>query len=100
MAWVLRLIGTGADGQGRSIDVLEISRPDTLHDIAGLGPTLPEAKQLLDRVQAHLSALLTYRVAAGVLAHLLPVAAGKSPETFRSHTLKLGEQLRDAAAVR
>src|ERR671917_370680 len=40
MAWVLRLIETGADGQGRSIDVLEISRPNTLHDIAGLGLTL------------------------------------------------------------
>ena len=36
MAWVLRLIETGADGQGRSIDVLEISRPNTLHDIAGI----------------------------------------------------------------
>ena len=51
MAWVLRLIETGADGQGRSIDVLEISRPNTLRDIAGLGLTLPEAKQLLARVQ-------------------------------------------------
>ena len=28
MAWVLRLIETGADGQGHSIDVLEIGRPD------------------------------------------------------------------------
>ena len=178
MAWMLRLIETGADGHGRGIDVLEISRPDTLRDIADLGLTLPEAKRLLtrvqqavvaaqahdhaalrphcsrcggrrcrvkdwrshqiatpfgavavrlprfrcpgcgrvetgiagpahcrstpelDRLQAHLSALLTYRLAAGVLAHLLPVAAGTSPETFRGHTLKLGEQLRGAAAVR
>ena len=175
MAWVLRLIETRADGQGRSIDVLEISRPNTLHDITNLGLTLPEAKQLLTRVQqavvaaqahdhaahrpdcshcggrcqvkdwrshqiatpfggvvvrlprfrcpqcgrnelgtswpahcrstpeldqlqAHLSALMTYRVAVSVLAHLLPVAAGTSPETFRGHTLKLGEALRDAAA--
>lgn len=51
MAWVLQLIETGADGQGRSIDVLEISRPNTLHDIANLGLTLSEAKQLLTRVQ-------------------------------------------------
>jgi len=43
---------------------------------------------------------MSYRVAAGVLTHLLPVAAGTSPETFRGHTLKLGEELRDAAAVR
>jgi hypothetical protein len=31
--------------------------------------------------------------------HLLPVQAGKNPETFRGHTLKVGEQLRDAPAV-
>lgn len=52
----------------------------------------------LDQLQAHLSALMTYRVAAGVLAHLLPVAAGTSHETLRGRTLKLGEQLRHAAA--
>ena len=168
MAWVLRLIETGVDGQAESLDVLEISRPDDLRDIAALGLTLPEAKQLLarvqqavvaaqarhhaalrpecpscdgrcqvkdwrshqiatpfgkvtvrlprfrclgcgrgetgtswpahcrstpelDQLQAHLSALMTYRVAVGVLAYLLPVAAGTSPETFRSHTLKVGE---------
>ena len=50
----------------------------------------------LDRLQAHLSALLTYRVAAGVLAHLLPVAARTSHETLRCRTLTLGEQLRRA----
>jgi hypothetical protein len=57
----------------------------------------------LDRLQAHLSALLTYRVAAGVLAHLLPVAAGTaagtSHETLRCRTLELGEQLRRAATA-
>src|SRR5260221_10887380 len=42
---------------------------------------------------------MRYRVAAGVLGHLLPVEAGKSPETVRGHTLKVGEQLRTAAAV-
>jgi hypothetical protein len=36
---------------------------------------------------------MPYRVAAGVLTHLLPVEAGKSPETLRGHTLKVGEQL-------
>ena len=43
---------------------------------------------------------MPYRPAAGFLAHLLPVEAGKSPETLRGHTLKAGEQLRDAATVR
>jgi hypothetical protein len=51
----------------------------------------------LDQVRAHLSALLPYRVAAGELLHLLPVEAGKSPETLRGHTLKIGAQLRTAA---
>jgi hypothetical protein len=34
-------------------------------------------------VWSHLSALLSYRVAAGVLVHLLPVETGASPETLR-----------------
>jgi hypothetical protein len=54
----------------------------------------------LDQLRAHVSALMPYRVAAGLLAHLLPVEAGKSPETLRGHTLKAGEQLRDAATVK
>jgi hypothetical protein len=40
----------------------------------------------------------TYRVAADVLRHLPLIDAGKSPETLRSHTLQVGEQLGDAAA--
>ena len=43
---------------------------------------------------------MTYRVAGGVLAHLLPVAAGTSHETLRGRTLKAGEQLRDASAAK
>jgi hypothetical protein len=54
----------------------------------------------LDQLQAHLSALMPYRVAAGVLQHLLPVEAGKSAETLRGHTLKAGEKLRDAGAIK
>jgi hypothetical protein len=53
----------------------------------------------LDQLQAHLCALMPYRVAAGVLGHLLPVDAGISPESLRGRTLKLGETLRDAAAL-
>ena len=51
MEWMLRLVGTGIDGQSRSFDVMEISRPDGLGDLANLGLTLAEAKQLLARVQ-------------------------------------------------
>ena len=174
MEWTLRLVGMGIDGQSRSFDVMAISRPDGLGDIANLGITLSEAKQLLVRVQqqvvaeqanthatfrpdcrscggtchvkdwhphrvatlfgevrvrlprlvcagcgcgetgvswpshcrstpelnqlqARLSALMPYRVAADVMQHLLPIDAGTSPETLRSHTLQIGERLADAA---
>ena len=53
----------------------------------------------MGQLRAHLSALMPYRVAAGVLQHLLPFETG-SPETLRGHTLKAGEQLRDAAGVK
>ena len=175
MGWVLRLAETGPDAAAESIDLIEIHRSSGLADIANLGLTLCEAKELLARVQqamvsapardhavrrpscascsgqchlkdwrlrriatpfgevaprlrrwlcaecgrtetgiawpencrstpelnelhAHLSALLPYRVAGGVLAHLLPVETGTSPETLRGHTMKVADQLADAAA--
>jgi len=165
----------GIDGQSRSFEVMAISRPDGLGDIANLGMTLSEAKQLLvqvqqqivagqatthatvrpdcrscggtchvkdwqphriatvfgevrvklprflcagcgcgetgaswpshcrstpelDHLQARLSALMPFRVAADVLQHLLPIGAGTSPETLRGHTLQIGKQLSDATA--
>ena len=51
----------------------------------------------LDQLRAHLSALMPYRIAAGLLEHLLPVDAGIHSETVRRRTLRVGEQLRDAA---
>src|SRR5215218_4010669 len=176
MGLVLQLVETRVDGGTRSVELMELGRPGNLRDIAELGLTLPEAKQLLgsvpqavvavqardhatlrpdcascgerfrikdwrsrrvatlfgevvvrlprfrcpgcdrgetgtnwpahcrstpelDQLQAHLSALMPYRVAAGVLGHLLPVDAGISHESLRGRTLKLGEALRDAAAL-
>jgi hypothetical protein len=51
MEWIVRLVGTGIDGQSRSFDVIAIGRPDGLGDLANLGLTLTEAKQLLGQVQ-------------------------------------------------
>src|SRR3954467_12246148 len=176
MKLVLRLVETGIDGSSRSVDVLEIVGRSDPGDIAALGITLSQGKQLLgliqqevvaaqgrelasrrptcrscaavcqlkdyrprqiatpyglvtvrlprfrcagcgtmeaavdwparcrstpelDQLQAHLSALMPYRVAAGVLEHLLPVDAGISHESMRGRTLKLGEALRDTAAL-
>jgi hypothetical protein len=161
---------TGAGGEDPGTDLMETSRPDGLGDIANLGLTLSEAKQLLanvqreiaaaqardhvvrrpdcprcdgvchvkdyrdhvvatlfgqvtmklprfrcarcggietgiswpshcrstpelDRLRAHLSALMTYRVAADLLEQMLPMDAGTDPETLRRHTLRVGEVL-------
>ena len=43
---------------------------------------------------------MPYRVAADVLEQMFPVGAGNDPETLRCHTLKVGADLRDQAAVR
>ncbi len=47
MEWTLRLVGTGIDGRSHSFDVMPISRPDGLGEVANLGLTLAEAKLLL-----------------------------------------------------
>jgi hypothetical protein len=177
VAWIVRLVKTGADGEKQSVDVATINRPDNLIDVTNLGLSLAEGKRLLagvqqeivagqakghavrrpncrscgevcrvkdyrdhvvatlfgqvrvrlprfrcagcggneaghdwpaycrstpelDQMQAHLSALITYRVAADVLARMFPLGAGNDPETLRSHTLKIGAELQDRAAVR
>src|SRR5689334_20385638 len=53
----------------------------------------------LDQFRAHLSALMPYRIAAGVLEQFLPVEAGITHETLRGCTLKRGEELAEAAAA-
>jgi hypothetical protein len=56
VSWILRLVKTGADGEGRAMDIMEIERPDDLRDIACLGLTLCEAKQLLAVLQQEIVA--------------------------------------------
>src|SRR5689334_5810566 len=176
MGWVLRLVESGTEGSSGSVDVLEIERPGDLGDLANLGLTHAQGKQLLaraqqavvaaqsrdhavhrprcrtcgavcqlkdyrphriatvfgpvtvrlprfrcagcdateagvgwpaqcrstpefDQVRAQLSALMPYRVAAGVLEQFLPVEAGVDPETLRAHTLKIGADLVEATAA-
>jgi hypothetical protein len=177
VAWIVRVVKAGAEGEKQSIDVVTINRPDDLVEIAHLGLTLAEGKLLLaglqqqivaaqardhavrrpncrscglaccvkdyrdhavatlfgqvrarlprfrcagcggheaghgwpshcrstpelDQLQAHLSALMTYRVAAEIMAQMFPIDAGKDPETLRCHTLIIGADLRDQAAAR
>ena len=54
----------------------------------------------LDRLRAHLSALMTYRVAAGLLEQMFPIDAGTDPETLRRHSLRVGKAVADRAAIR
>ena len=173
--WILKLAVAG--DEGACVEVMEVSKPDDLSDIANLGLTLTEAKQLLarvqreistaqarahavgrpvcpcgdgvcrvkdyrdhavatlfgqvtlrvprfrcgacgrietginwpshcrstpelDRLRAHLSALMTYRVSADLLEHMFPVDAGFDPRTLRRHTMKAGVTLADRAAIR
>jgi len=42
VAWKLRLVKIGAEGEGACTDVMEINRPGDLVDIANLGDTLSE----------------------------------------------------------
>ena len=176
MAWIVRLVKTGAEGEGLCADIMEIHRPDDLRDIVDLGLTLAEARRLLagvqreivaaqardhavrrpgcsrcdgvccvkdyrdhavatlfgqatvrlprfrcpacggieagvgwpshvrstpelDRLEAHLCALMTYRTAADLLEQMFPVDAGKHHETLRRHTLKVGEVFGECAVI-
>ena len=51
MKLVLRLVETGIDGSSRSVDVLEIVGRSDPGDIAALGVTLSQGKQLLGLLQ-------------------------------------------------
>lgn len=43
MAWIVRLVSTGVEGDERSTDVMRIAKPDELGDLANLGLTLARA---------------------------------------------------------
>jgi len=51
VAWILRLVKIGVQGEGPYTDVMQINRPDDLVDLANLGLSLSEAKRLLAGVQ-------------------------------------------------
>ncbi len=56
MAWILRLVKIGTEGDVQYMDIMEINRPDDLGDIADLGLTLAEGKLLLAGIQRELVA--------------------------------------------
>jgi hypothetical protein len=52
------------------------------------------------QLQAHLSALMTYRTAADLLEQMFPVGSSKDKETMRRRTLRAGAALQDCATVK
>src|SRR3954470_10930932 len=64
MAWIVKLVSIGAAGAERSTEVMRIARPDDLTDLATLGLSMAEGKQLLAGVQQELVAAQARRHAA------------------------------------
>jgi hypothetical protein len=56
VAWIVKLVSVGAAGEEHSTEVMQIARPDDLTDLASLGLTLAEGKQLLAGVQQEIVA--------------------------------------------
>jgi hypothetical protein len=49
VAWIVRLVQIGGEGEGQATDVIEIDRPDDLGDIADLGLTLGRSEAVAGR---------------------------------------------------
>jgi hypothetical protein len=56
VAWILRLVKIGAEGDRQSTDVVEIKNTDDLADIAALRLSLAEARLLLVEVKPEIVA--------------------------------------------
>ena len=56
MAWIVRLVSIGAEGEEHSTAVMRIAKPDTLADLGTLGLSLAESKQLLAGIQREIVA--------------------------------------------
>ena len=68
--------------------------------MASTGHRIADRRPNWSGCSAQLSALMTYRVAADVLAQMLPVDTGKSHDSLRRHTLQAGAALADCAAIK
>jgi hypothetical protein len=64
VVWIVKLVSIGAAGDERSTEVMRIARPDDLTDLATLGLTMAEGKQLLAGLQQELVAAQARRHAA------------------------------------
>ena len=56
MAWIVRLLSIGVEGDERSADIMRMAKPDDLGDLANPGLTLAEGKLLLAGMQQEIVA--------------------------------------------
>ena len=56
MVWIARLVSVGAEGEEHGTDIMRITRPGDLSDLASLGLTLAEGKRILAGVQQEIVA--------------------------------------------
>jgi hypothetical protein len=59
VAWIVRLVQIGGDGDEPFADVMTINRPDGLDDIANLGLSVADGKQVLAGLQQEIVAAQT-----------------------------------------
>ena len=85
MVWILRLVEMGAEGEGQAQAVMEIDRSGGLGDIAALGLTLSETKQLLAALQQEIVAAQALCVRSRVIS---PRKSGES--AFSVSSVKTG----------
>jgi hypothetical protein len=79
VAWIVRVVKTGAEGDGPCTDVMEINRPDSLGEIADLGEAREDIRSLVGEVvltprekRGQINAILR-----GELMAILDLAAGR-----------------------
>jgi hypothetical protein len=68
VVWIVRLVSVGAEGEEHGTDIMRVTRPGDLTDLARLGLTLAEGKRLLAGVQQ------------GIVAAQARVHAAQRPE--------------------
>ena len=85
MAWIVRLVKTGADGEKQCADVLKINRPDDLGNIANLGLTLAEGKLLLAGLVVVLAGMGLPWVPAGDRALFVALLVAQICESFSEY---------------
>jgi hypothetical protein len=93
VAWIVRAVKIGGEGEGPATDVMEINRPGGLADIVNLGLTLAETKRFMAGLQQEIVAAQVRDHACRRSPTALPVNTGTrsaSGASLRPHDLPNG----------